>query len=163
MKKIHLLLVGLVAQNQSISKGTIVMQGNTSVSKACIILSNSRVGALESDGTNSFYYLLNLLNSNYGGTLSKYIFSSASSGSSTVPKTVAAIEKNGLAVTGTLNVTLTFDSIMFIVSKKSGAGATSSGNSLVYVANGINAVDDKNFNVYEVAQTIDALYTTLTT
>lgn len=138
------------------------------VQRAAIVFANGKPGAFESDGTNNYVYLQNLLSGlNYFETNAKYIYTILNSGTTvTTPsiKTFTAVQKNGVKVTGTLTFTVTSGSFILAVSKTQGAGGTvrSTGNSLIYVA-GVDADNSKNFNVYEVAQTIDQLYTALTT
>jgi hypothetical protein len=167
MKSIQLVLSGTTLQ--AVSELAITMQGLPTVQRAAIVFSNGKPGALENDGTNNFIYLQNILTGlNYFETNSKYEYTVLQTGFADgfLPQTIAAVKKNGISVAAgkTLNFTVTAGNLILVISKTQGAPATyrSSGNSLVYIA-GVDADNSKNFNIYEVAQTVDSLFALFTT
>jgi len=165
MKKLQFSYIGVINPvQQPLTEVTLQMIGVPSVLKAALLFENGHLGAQETPtGGTATLYFMNLLTGQYSGNKNAQYYvttlQTAATGS-TVPKTIAYVAKNGLSRTGTF--TLNYLNAMIVVSKNSGSSARSTGNSLVYVA-GVDEDNSKNFVVYEVAQTVDALYTTLTT
>ena len=164
MKKISFSYIGVINPvQQPCTKTMIQMVGMPTVLKAAVLFENAHLGSQETIGGVDYLYFMNLLTGQYSGNKNaKYsvtTVTTATSGS-TVPKTITATKKNGLPWTGTFKVN--YLNMMIAVSSLSGATASANGTSLIYIA-GIDEDNSKNFIVYEVAQTIDQLYTTLTT
>lgn len=176
MKRISLILLGTtVYQEQKIYEALINMEGMPTVLRSAIIFNNGNTGGTETINGNQKIYSINILDGcmDYKKVDTRYAVTTLQGPiDSTVPKILTVVAKDNVAVKpgNTLTLNLNYQDVILIISKNqgtsatpnTGAGSNGTGNSLIYVA-GVDKVDSRNYSIYEVAQTIDQLYTTLTT
>lgn len=163
MKKINIILSG--AAGDSYTFLYLKLNGSDDSSKKATIFGfDKNLVSHEDDGTDIDIFGFNeLLSSSYLRQDTKHRVVSAiagSTGSLLRSHVVTAISKNGQSLSIPLDIIVT--PLNLIKATSIGTNDKDTGNTLVYLP-GVDSLNSKDFNVYEVALTPQALFTFLNT